>query len=161
MSYDLKCLSLIIGIQSQSSKYPCTYCKSSYDSKNGIWGKSLGDRTFCDIDKLSSLWIKETNGIKEKSKKYYNCVKAPMIIGNKVIDKCPPAPLHVCKTGPFNHMIKNLAKLCPKVVLEFVSEINVSSEKYHGGDYEGNEVEKCFRNLDLLENNLMKTIKIM
>ena len=77
-----------------------------------------------------------------------------MIIGNKVIDKCPPAPLHVCKTGPFNHMIKNLAKLCPKVVLEFVSEINVSSEKYHGGDYEGNEVEKCFRNLDLLENKL-------
>ena len=36
MSSDLKCLSLIIGIQSQSSKYPCTYCKSSYDSKNGI-----------------------------------------------------------------------------------------------------------------------------
>ena len=37
MSSDLKCLSLIIGIQSQSSKYPCTYCKSSYDSKNGVW----------------------------------------------------------------------------------------------------------------------------
>ena len=53
MSSDLKCLSLMIGIQTQSSKYPCTYCKSSYDFKNGIWGKSHGDRTFSDIDKLS------------------------------------------------------------------------------------------------------------
>ena len=68
MSCDLKCLSLIIGFQSQSSKYPCTYFKSSSDSINGIYGKSHGDRTFCDIDKLSSLWIKETNGVKRKVK---------------------------------------------------------------------------------------------
>ena len=81
------------------------------------------------------------------------CMQAPIITGNKVIDKCPPAPLCVCKTGPFNHIIKNLAKLSPKVVLDFVNKIYVSSEKYHGGDHEGNKVDylETFKSLKKTE----------
>ena len=50
MSMDLKCLSILIGIQSQSSRYPCTYCHSAYDSKNGVWIESSEERTFEGIE---------------------------------------------------------------------------------------------------------------
>ena len=77
----------------------------------------------------------KTGGKLDKSKDYYNCVHPPMITGMKIIEKCPPALLHICKHGPFNHIIKNLAKISPDAVAKLVVEIKVSKEKYHGGEY--------------------------
>ena len=86
-----------------------------------------------------------------KSKQYFNCIKKPCVKGGKVIDKIPPPPLHVCKLGPFNHVMKSLAKKCPKEVETFLNTVQVSKEKYHGGDFEGNEVDKCLKNMNILE----------
>ena len=128
----------------QKSWHPCPYCKASYDSKNGIWSKSRGERTFEDNLLNCSKWMDKAGCKLDKSKDYYNCVHPPMITGTRIIEKCPPAPLHVCKLGPFNHIIKNLAKISPDAVEKFVDEIKVSREKYHGGEYEGNKISKCF-----------------
>ena len=68
-----------------------------------------------------------------------------------MIENCPPQPLHVCKLGPFNHIIKNPAKECPEEVSEFTKHVQVSQEKYHGGDYEGNEIDKMLNNIEKLE----------
>ena len=159
MSMDLKCLSLCIGIQSQSSKHPCVYCNAEYDAKKSIWKLSPSDRTFAQIKENNDNWMRETKGNKEKLKHYFNCIHPPMkcfdnYLEMKVIDKCPPPPLHVCKLGPFNHIIKNLAKLCPDEVKKFIKTVQVSPEKYHGGDYEGNEIDKCLRNIGELEKLL-------
>ena len=59
--------------------------------------------------------------------------------------------LHVCKLGPFNHLIKSLGKLCPEVVDTFVDKVGVVKEKYHGGDFEGNEIDKLLKNISVLE----------
>ena len=96
----------------------------------------------------------KTGGKLDKSKDYYNCVHSRMITGTRIIEKCPPAPLHVCKLGPFNHIIKNLAKISPDTVEKFVDEIKVSREKYHGGEYEGNKISKCLNNIHILEHFL-------
>ena len=69
----------------------------------------------------------------------------------KVINVAPPPPLHICKLGPFNHLIKNLSKLCPDHVEKFTETIHVSKEKYHNEDYEGNEINKCLKNLMFAE----------
>ena len=116
LACDLKCLSLVIGIQSQSSRHPCPYCKASYDSKNGIWSKSRGERTFGDNLLNCSKWMDKAGCKLDKSKDYYNCVHPPMITGTRIIEKCPCAPLHVCKLGPFNHIIENLAMISPDPV---------------------------------------------
>ena len=90
----------------------------------------------------------------DKSKDYYNCVHPPMITGTRIIEKCPPASLHVCNFWPFNHIIKTLAKISPDAVAKFVDEIKVSKEKYHGGEYEGNKISKCLNNIHVLEHIL-------
>ena len=108
--------------------------------------------TFDDNLLNCSKWMDKTGGKLDKSKDYYNCVHPPMITGTRIIEKCPPAPLHVCKLGPFNHIIKNLAKISPDAVAKFVDEIKVSREKYHGGEYEGNEISKCLNNIHVLEH---------
>ena len=51
-------------------------------------------------------------------------------------------------------MIKNLAKQCPDEVSEFTKKVQVSQEKYHGGDYEGNEINKMLENINDLEELL-------
>ena len=160
LSCDLKCLSIAIGIQSQSARHPCVYCEAAYDSKKGLWEKSSQYRTFENCEANYQRYISETNGgNKSKSKDFFNCINPPAECFKdcgpmRIIDKCPPQPLHVCKLGPFNHLIKNLAKQCPDEVSEFTKKVQVSQEKYHGGDYEGNEINKMLENINDLEELL-------
>ena len=63
-------------------------------------------------------------------------------------------PCTLANWAHFNHLIKNLAKLCPDKVEEFTEAIHVSKEKYHNGDYEENEINKFLANVEKLEELL-------
>ena len=44
-----------------------------------------------------------------------------------------------------------MQKKCREEVSEFTKHVQVSQEKYHGGDYEGNEIDKMLNNIEKLE----------
>ena len=121
------------------------------------------ERTIEDITAINDKWVKETNADPKLLKNYFNCIYNPILKANdcghsKVINVAPPPPLHICKLGPFNHLIKNLSKLCPDHVEKFTETIHVSKEKYHNEDYEGNEINKFLKNLISSQKFLIKSI---
>ena len=118
------------------------------------------ERTIEDITAINDKWVKETNADPKLLKNYFNCIYNPILKPNdsghtKVINVTPPSPLHICKLGPFNHLIKNLSKLCPDHVEEFTGTIHVSKEKYNNEDY---EINKFLKNLISLKKFLIKSI---
>ena len=157
MSMDLKCSNIVNGLQTHSSRHPCVYghCKKL---KNGLWEEGEM-RTVEEINKINKSWIEETNADPSKLKTFFNCKNANIIKENgtgvtKVLEMCPPPPLHTAKLGPTNDLMNLLEKVCPEEVKKFLIENHITKEGYHGGELEGGQCDKVMLNIDKLESKI-------
>ena len=137
LSMDLKCSNIVNGLQTHSSRHPCAYghCKKL---KNGLWEQGKL-RTVEEINKINKQWIDETNADPSKLKEYFNCKNASLLKENgtgetKVLEMCPPPPLHTAKLGPINDLMVLLERECPEEAKQFLIDNYITKEGYHGGE---------------------------
>ena len=82
--------------------------------------------------------MNDTNQNLKQVKEFYNVEHFPIFHSKKdmkVIDLCPPPPLHLIKLGPVNKVYGELAKRLD--LTQFEKSINITKEQYHSGEYEG------------------------
>ena len=65
----------------------------------------------------------------------------------------PPPALHV-NMGAFNHIYDELKKIHPSLKVDWSNKIHVYQQPYHGDTFEGNDVKKLQRNLDIFDDTL-------
>lgn len=73
LATDLKLQNIMIGIQSGSSTYPCSYCESArpFDKTGDL-------RSFGRIKKEFEKF-QDSGGLKKDAKFYFNCIHLPLI----------------------------------------------------------------------------------
>jgi len=152
---DLKLHNIIIGIQSHSSSFPCEYClePAGFHDVNSVYPL----RTLNSIEKLALDWQRDC-GKRSELKHYHNCEFPPAISGNEegeteVLVKLPPPSLHL-NMGAFNHIFDELKKAHPNLKIDWSDKLHVYQQPYHGDTFEGNDVRKLQRNLDVLDEIL-------
>lgn len=147
---DLKLSNIILGLTSPASKYPCPYgecCKGK--DKEWIKGES---RSFASIAKHKDNWQKETNGNRKKLMDFFNCEFEPLVLGlgeELVLVHFPPPPLHLVDLGPVNNLLHSLEENVGDLTVAW-EKIGVKREAFHGGNFNGNEVNKILGKLNIL-----------
>ena len=133
--------------------FKCSHCTSSFQARSKLDAHILANHR-C---RLCAKEFKDKNALKEHKK---NCESHKLLLFR--CEDCGKTNAH--KGHHQKHVetcIKNLAKLCPDHVEKFTGTIYVSKEKYHNGDYEGNEINKFFEKLDQFEEILDKNIILL
>ena len=150
LSQDLKLTSIIIGITSHSSKYPCPYGECFKDN-HGNWVKGK-DRTVKNLTENQMKWC-ENSMDRKYLKKYKNCNNVPLITSEEetpILYLIPPPPLHTLLLGPVNDVIKKLQSLHPNLI-KILEQLHIQRSKYHGRNFEGNQCRNILKNIKKLE----------
>ena len=140
LSQDLKLTSIVIGITSHSSKYPCPYGECCKDDE-GNWIKGQ-DRTIKNLTDNQKKWCANSKGTKndkQNLKKYKNCNFLPLITSAEetpILYLIPPPPLHTLLLSPVNDVMKKLQSLYPNVV-QILDNLHIQRSQYHGRNFEG------------------------
>lgn len=90
VAVDLKLANTIIGIQSHSSKHPCTCCEGS-----SPWNTYSQLRTLGRIREMVK-GFRNTGGKQKKASDFMNCVQEPILRGDdfiQILDLIPPPEL--------------------------------------------------------------------
>ena len=120
---DLKEWNSLLGLQSHSSTYCCTWCEGK-KMQNGEWEKGATRRTLGGIREkarqfqsaLRKWYEKKSNpkfkkiGPMPKGRDFFGCVNEPLIYGNdwrSIYDVVPLPELHLL-SGVTNHICNNL-----------------------------------------------------
>ena len=146
LTADLKTTNILCGIQSHSSKHPCSYC--DIDSDNLI---SCGkDRTFGSIRSNTQQFRLSKS---KSAKEFLNCTNEPLLPesdNTKVIEAIAPPELHLL-LGIVNHLFSSLAKVWP-LVQEWPKRLHIKPAAYHGGEsFNGPSSHKLLQNIDTLD----------
>ena len=152
VSCDMKMANILCGIQSHSSKHPCCWCNISSDNLSN----QGSERTFNTIIQHFEKFMEEKGGSLKFAKEYENAVHIPLLDeptqGGKVIERIPPMELHLL-LGIVNHMFKGLIKCWPDGEF-WPQRLHIKIEKYHGGEFVGNDCLKLLKNINILEEML-------
>ena len=155
LSGDLKIQNILLGLQTHAALYPCGYCEEKKDFISVSTTYPL--RTLASIEDHAKEW-EATSGNRGDLKKYYSCEFKPLLDGTLLpINKptlllLPPPPLHL-KLGIFNKIYTTMENHC-EIVKEWSRSINCKKTEFHGGHFQGNEINKHLKNLNALENFL-------
>ena len=103
-----------------------------------------------EINRQNQKWIEETGADSSKLKDYFNCKNQSLLNKSasgetKVIESCPPPPLHTVKLGPVNGLLELLSEKCPEETKEFLVNNYITKEAYHGGELEGEQYDKLLK----------------
>ena len=144
LASDLKVCNIMVGIQSHTATYPCTWCysKSPHKKKSKL-------RTYGEILKFHEAYVK---GGRKDAPKYFNCVHAPLIKGkesDEIIDLVAPAPLHLL-LGVANTLLDKLQEKWPHAYT-WAARHNIVKKNYHGGKMEGYACKQLLRKAHILE----------
>ncbi len=148
---DLKLTNILLGLSSHASKHPCPY-GTCYKGPDGIW-VSGEQRTFASISNHSENWREQTGGDRKKLKNFFNCEFEPLMVhlgDEPVLVHLPPPPLHLVDLGPVNNVLHSLEETCGDFT-DAWRTIGVKREVFHGRNFNGNEVNKILKKLDVLE----------
>lgn len=130
ISGDLKIINLLLGIMGHSSSYPCPYC---FAPKSFLSDRCATSRTLTNIQHYSEKWLRD--GAKEKhAKKFFNCVKKPLLGGSStddVIKLCPPPVLHIT-LGIVNAIYKSAERIDAEVAEQWVKVSNSTRHSQYG-----------------------------
>ena len=173
ISTDLKCMNLMLGLQSHSAKFPCPYghcCKITRagletarkqhlvlreDEDEGSWWKG-DDRTLESLSFYQEKYDQQQNKTRSSLMNFYNCEFQPLlhprpsaVSPTPVLQKMPPPPLHCIRLGPTNFLLKELRVLWPELQ-DYLDNLHVELDDYHGGAFEGNECKKILKNISNL-----------
>jgi hypothetical protein len=119
---DLKIINIIIGIMAHSSRNPCPYCealKSELGTTNGISRTKGTIKDHCNR-KMEMV-----------GKNSASCVNVPLVSGNdgdKILNLCPPPPLHIT-LGLVNTIFKSVEKKAPDWVDLWVNQAQVRHQQ--------------------------------
>ena len=120
---DLKCMLILLGLQSASSIHNCPYCTGYKVNKDGNKNKRKGNwakgtpRNLKNLEEIFFQWSTETNSDRALLKKYFNSEYPPVRIMTDQLSSeleveliYPIRELHVVLLGPVNDTIKNIKK---------------------------------------------------
>ena len=150
LTSDLKVVNLCSGLQNHVSSFPCPWCLA-HKSELGEEAKSA--RTFGHIKRTNQDWI--ANGGKHiELKNFFNCVHEPLLHEDddtKVIEAVPLPQLHLL-LGVVNMLYKKLSSVWENGADKWTTELNVTQNAMHGGEFNGNACRKLLKNADCLEH---------
>jgi hypothetical protein len=148
---DLKLANILVGIQSHSSKHPCTWCEGSLP-----WSSPGRPRTLGRIKELVQAF-RNAGGQLPKAATFMNCVNDPIIEGDNswsILEFIPPPELHLM-LGVVNRIFDELDKIWGENrAFKFAAEQNITRVGYRGGSMEGNQCKMLLNKLSLLEEVL-------
>ncbi len=107
---DLKVINLLSGIGTQSSSFPCAYCKA----KSSHWSIHAPLRTIEGNEQDFRAW-EGSGGRACDRKEFFSCSALPILRAEgPVLFICPPPPLHL-KLGIVNQLMNLIFSHCPEV----------------------------------------------
>ena len=162
MVVDLKLTAIIMGIQSCTSLYACSFCEGcKYDendkktNQRGYWRpgpmRTIGNMT------LNNDEYVEAGENKKNAKNFKNCIWKPMKLSEgsediPIIFKFPPDPLHVNFLGPINDCIEKMESLYTEEMNTFMKKHSISkSGTGPGGQLNGPSIKIILRETSLIE----------
>jgi hypothetical protein len=151
MAADLKLANILIGIQSHSSKHPCTWCE-------GIapWTSPAQHRSLGRIKEMVQAF-RSSGGQLQKAGEFMNCVHDPILQGEytlPIIQLIPPPELHLM-LGAVNKIYDELNRIWgDDLAYKFAAKHNITRIGYHGGSMEGNQCKMILSKVKLLMTEL-------
>ena len=148
---DLKCMNLILGLQSHSSKFPCPFCSTFQHGLDQRTVTKYTPRTFEGIKQQYEAWT-ESGKPEADPQTFKNCRHPPLIERQgKTIDVVVPSPLH-CLIGLVNKIYKSLLDVFPQAVA-WPAKLHLVPQVQHGGnDFNGNACHQMLKNIAVLES---------
>ena len=150
-------------MQNHSSKHCCAYCKA-FKNNIGEWVTGAL-RTIQDLENDNNAWQELTGGDRSKLKNYFNVEFHPLLEDKNslVLFLLPPPPLHLLLLGQGNKLWETLEKICIQrfgkniqnnPLMKFAKKINVVKAPFHGKTFNGNEINKIFKKIHILEKHM-------
>lgn len=159
---DCKMNNILIGIQSNSCKFPCFFAECSKD-KDGKWTEGP-KRTMENLKMNLEHWKKETNSDRKKLKLYKNVEFMPIIKFDKdsdlVINNIVPPGLHVLDLGPPNKIFNKLDEVVPGVATVW-KNLGCIRDQFNDHGFDGNTVRRILGHLDLFDAVVPEPFKIL
>ncbi|CAH0562926.1 unnamed protein product [Brassicogethes aeneus] len=144
LAIDMKLIMIFLGLQSNSSSYPCPYCE--------VCSKHLKDiadpRTIQSISRQNDLWLNETGGNLSKAKLYKSCVNKPLIVGEentKVLKYVPPPELHLL-LGITQRIFDDLKRNTPDIAEAWIRKSNLKLDHYQR--FNGNNARRLLKTVE-------------
>ena len=148
---DLKVCNIVAGLQSHSSKYPCTWCYAT-----APYAKKAKLRTLGQIQDYYESYV---NDGRKNAKKYFNCVHEPLINGERsdeMLDLIPPPSLHLM-LGVVNTLLDKLHEKWNQAYT-WAANQGIVKKNYHGGQMEGNACRKLLKKAHILQTALPRRL---
>ena len=126
---DLKLMNIITGIQSHSSRFPCTWCEAC-----APWEEEKDLRTLGRIRALVAEFNDAGRPIK-KAQLFKNCINLPLLNGTDdqfIVDLLPPPELHL-HLGITNKLFDTLnERVGNNKIFEWANQKNIVRAQYRG-----------------------------
>ena len=151
LAADLKLLNIIVGIQSHSSMFPCTWCEGT-----SPFEAAAPQRTLARIKGLVSSF-RNSGSTLAQSKTFFNCINMPLIQAQDkapILETIPPTELHLM-LGVTNHIFDKLNKHWgDDKAYKWANENSIVRAEYRGGSLEGNQCKKLLEKSGKLAEEL-------
>lgn len=142
LATDLKLCNIVMGLQSYSSKHPCTFCEGE-----SPWKGKAKLRTFGRIRKLSSDYSSAGCPLR-RAAEFMNCIHPPLIDADDselVLNIIPPPELHLM-LGISNKLFDELnAAWGDNNAYKWGARYNIFRVDYRGGSLLGNQCDKLLK----------------
>lgn len=159
---DLKLSSIVSGISSSSSYYPCIWCDISKDNLKFFGSMRTTEGCLLNYEN----WCKN-GSVKKNMKNFKNCIHPPMFHSGKdqlILDVMPPPELHLLMGG-VDKLHTHLEKCNAGIASKWALQCHVEKKFTNGGkhSFEGKACKLLLKNVDKLqqicesEGNIMCT----
>ena len=151
LACDMKLQNILLGLQGHSATHPCVYCTGQKP-----WDCPGELRTLGGIKEQVKNYEKAPKS-KKIAKNFYNCVNAPIIVGDdddRIIDILPLAELHLVLGITNTLLFKANALEGFDLVIKWANNLNCYQEKFGSKQFNG---ERCVT----LLNNMESLIKVL
>ena len=142
----LKLCNILLGLQSHSSKHPCSWCdidKSNLHIEGSI-------RTFGNLK--AHYWsFFDSKASTKEAKEHGNAIHPSILTGDDntpLVVILPTPELHLL-LGTVNHICDKMEELWPDVT-QWFNGLHIQRTDYQGGQFEGNDCCKLLKNVDKL-----------
>ena len=148
---DLKLANVLIGIQSHSCSYPCTWC---FGQKNKL--HELGEYRIIGNSLVNYENWSKAGAIKKEAKKFKSCVNPPILNGpkdKKILSFISPPELHLM-IGALNTLVNHMLDEFEDDAKFWIEKCGAERELiYCGSSFNGNTCKKLLKHIDILSSN--------
>lgn len=156
LAADLKLCNVIVGLQSHSCKYPCTWCEAPEPFKEE------GDlRTFGSIKRHAKQFADDGGDLKY-AQNYFSCTDKPLIEGDSdttLLEAIPPPELHLM-LGATNKIFEELDQQWGEnKAHKWAQHYNITKKDCHGSSYDGNKCKMILERSSMLMEELPQDLR--